>query len=77
MIKILKTAEFYGKIAFKGDDQMRIAIVDDEQEFLSNFKKIIKESYPEPDKLHISEFKSGEEFLGDSRKIYMMLLYLT
>lgn len=47
---------------------MRIAIVDDEQDFLSNLKNMINESYPEPDKLNISEFGSGEEFLGDFKK---------
>lgn len=47
---------------------MRIAIVDDEKIFLSNLKNIIVKSYPEPDKLNISEFGSGEEFLNDFKK---------
>ena len=47
---------------------MRIAIVDNEQDFLSNLKNMINESYPEPDKLNIDEYGSGEEFLGDFQK---------
>ncbi|MCM1227603.1 MAG: response regulator [Clostridium sp.] len=47
---------------------MRIAIVDDEKNFLSNLKNIIIESYPEPDKLNISEFGCGEEFIKDFKK---------
>jgi len=47
---------------------MRIAIVDDEQEFLLNLKSMISENYPEPDKLSISEFGSGEEFINDFKK---------
>lgn len=47
---------------------MRISIVDDEQEFLLNLKSMISETYPEPDKLSISEFRSGEEFIKDFRK---------
>lgn len=47
---------------------MRIAIVDDEQAFLLNLKNMISKSYPEPDKLNISEFGSGEEFLNNFKK---------
>lgn len=47
---------------------MRIAIVDDEQDFLSNLKNMISKSYPEPDKLNINEFGSGEEFLNNFKK---------
>lgn len=47
---------------------MRIAIVDDERDFLLNLKNMISESYPDPEKLAISEFGSGEEFLNDFKK---------
>mgnify|MGYP004730973699 CR=1 FL=1 len=47
---------------------MRIAIVDDEQKFLLNLKSMIKKVYPEPDKLKISEFGSGDEFIKDFKK---------
>ncbi len=47
---------------------MRIAIVDDEREFLLNLKSMISENYPEPDKLSISEFGSGEEFVKNFKK---------
>ena len=47
---------------------MRIVIVDDEQDFLSNLKNMISKSYPEPNKLNICEFGSGEEFLNNFKK---------
>lgn len=42
---------------------MRIAICDDENKFLVMLKELIALSYPETDKLCISEFESGEQFL--------------
>lgn len=33
-----------------------------------NLKSMIKKVYPEPDKLRISEFGSGEEFIKDFKK---------
>ncbi len=42
---------------------MRIAICDDEKKFLDKLKKMIKTCYPSTEKLSISEFYSGEQFL--------------
>ena len=43
---------------------MRIALCDDDKNFLTMFRKLMEESYPDQDKLYISEFESGEQFLS-------------
>lgn len=37
---------------------MRIALCDDDKNFLTMFRKLMEESYPDQDKLYISEFES-------------------
>lgn len=43
---------------------MRLAMCDDEKKFLDELKGLIAKSYPDIEKLCISEFDSGEQFLS-------------
>lgn len=43
---------------------MKIALCDDEKEFLNKMKDLIVGNYSNPDKLTISEFESGEQLLS-------------
>ncbi len=47
---------------------MRIAIVDDEADFLTKLKSLLIECNPDSEKMCISEFSSGESLLKDFKK---------